>query len=433
MRVDESKGLLSVYGDFGSQQGKVFCDSVELNITSWNDTIVIAGIPDSGRGSAGPVVVEVDGNRSIERKISLWEGIWIYSYTNPQDHQWDWRTDSLRFVIRFEMVSLSPDQTPIFGIKLSQRSTYQVLGSTGSEGYHGDGEETVIQNKILPINLRDTDYNTGFRGICTLEPKEKTIRVDISDVKGIETRHSIYESGHEKSTDFQPYKISDFSFLLPLDSNYSVKSQNGYDDPVFYKKTIIIPLRSLFIPTPEILSLQRSPQLVSPKNASEGLGPAKVILYWQSMPYMNSYRVQYSNDSLFTQSLIDTIWTIQARHLPELLQNTSYFWRVAGINAEGQSKWSEVWKFTTENVASVASNQSLSHFSVYPNPAKDILNLSSSLKHCYFALYNLQGVLLKLFDPDVATIDVSSFSAGNYILGTVAGSQSYSTIVSIVR
>lgn len=72
MLIDESKGILSVYGDFGAAQGKVSCDSVELPILTWSASLITATIPDTGKGSAGGVVVEASSYISKERKISKW-------------------------------------------------------------------------------------------------------------------------------------------------------------------------------------------------------------------------------------------------------------------------------------------------------------------------------------------------------------------------
>src|SRR5258705_85863 len=72
MLVDERLGQLKVYGRFGSSPGRVIIDSVDLIILSWTDSVVIATISATGKGSSGPVHIDVDGNQSNIRVISSW-------------------------------------------------------------------------------------------------------------------------------------------------------------------------------------------------------------------------------------------------------------------------------------------------------------------------------------------------------------------------
>jgi hypothetical protein len=40
MLVDEDKSDLYIYGDFGAVQGKVWVDSVEMNVRNWTDSVI---------------------------------------------------------------------------------------------------------------------------------------------------------------------------------------------------------------------------------------------------------------------------------------------------------------------------------------------------------------------------------------------------------
>jgi len=86
MFVIEHTDSLFIIGMFGSDpgsHGKVVVDSVELPIRRWQPEIITALIPNSGRGSAGPVTVEVEGLQgptpAIKRKsnavnLTEWRG-----------------------------------------------------------------------------------------------------------------------------------------------------------------------------------------------------------------------------------------------------------------------------------------------------------------------------------------------------------------------
>jgi hypothetical protein len=349
LRIDESKGLLSVYGEFGSVQGKVWCDSVELGVAGWSDTIVIAAIPDTGKGSAGPVVVGARGYQSGERKITFWSGTWSYNYNNsPNNYEWDWQDESVKYVLRLDIESFISAKNTLNNCSLSRGSTYSLHGATGWQGTHGDGEERVIQTypqtDFIKLQLVDSNYGMGFHAVCKVDLQKKIITLTLSKIRGYEIRHSVYESGQQKTTDFQSYPINDFTFQLPLNANYSIKALVEYDDPSFQKKTRIAPLSYLFEP------------LIEPNNVS------------------------YSTSAVI--------------------------------------------------------------LSTYPNPAKDIVHISYSLDKptaLHLAAYDLRGNLVKLLQSDFSTNsgivnwDASSMPSGDYVIGLSNGSQSYSTIVSIVR
>ena len=72
MVIDENKGQLQIFGSFGQTQGKVWVDSVELVISNWSDSLIIATIPDSGRGAAGVVIINDNGYNSEPGIITLW-------------------------------------------------------------------------------------------------------------------------------------------------------------------------------------------------------------------------------------------------------------------------------------------------------------------------------------------------------------------------
>ena len=73
MLVDEAKKELQIFGSFGFAKGSVWVDSVKLQIKNWSDTLIYAAISDTGRGTAGPVVVGGRGYQSESKVLTLWE------------------------------------------------------------------------------------------------------------------------------------------------------------------------------------------------------------------------------------------------------------------------------------------------------------------------------------------------------------------------
>jgi hypothetical protein len=186
---------------------------------------------------------------------------------------------------------------------------------------------------------------------------------------------------------------------------------------------------SNFLPPMTAISLQWMPILVSPKKASLNLRPEYVELLWDSIKYMNSYHLQIYRDSVSGMTFIDTIISLTNITLSSFSKNTKYFWRVAGVNDEGQSRWSEIWSFTTSSESNVMSRaQRVLPSSIYPNPASKGLNISYLLppnEGVRITLYDLQGrviqEVLQNADPDrhFVKLDVSNLPNGTYIAGII--------------
>ncbi|MFO1317566.1 MAG: hypothetical protein U1F58_18390 [Burkholderiales bacterium] len=86
--VDEREGLLTLVGDFGTRLGKVTVGGVELAVAGadWTPTKITAqGLPFSGPGSNGDVIVEVNGVKSNARQLSDWVIPLAYDWTNYFD------------------------------------------------------------------------------------------------------------------------------------------------------------------------------------------------------------------------------------------------------------------------------------------------------------------------------------------------------------
>ncbi len=78
MFVIENTDSFFVTGVFGSDpgsDGRVLVDGIELPILDWQPELITAFIPNTGAGSAGPVIVEVDGivgpTYSVKRKSNV--------------------------------------------------------------------------------------------------------------------------------------------------------------------------------------------------------------------------------------------------------------------------------------------------------------------------------------------------------------------------
>ena len=151
---------------------------------------------------------------------------------------------------------------------------------------------------------------------------------------------------------------------------------------------------------------------------------------WDTIPNVLGYRLQIATDPEFTtiEQYIDKVWT-NSKLVYNLPQKTLLYWRVRGWNDGGESEWSDIWSFTTEDLSSVP----ITHYfntTIFPSPIKDKLNVqlfldnSSTIK---FQLIDLQGKLLmdinlgmKNTGENTFEIDATNLSAGMYIYKIIA-------------
>ncbi len=90
------------------------------------------------------------------------------------------------------------------------------------------------------------------------------------------------------------------------------------------------------------------PQPVSPENNASDVADT-FTASWKSVSHAWSYHLQFSMDSLFTNTVIDTAGLTQSSFtINELLaRGAEYFWRVRAVNPTESSDWSNVMSLST--------------------------------------------------------------------------------------
>jgi uncharacterized protein YjdB len=101
------------------------------------------------------------------------------------------------------------------------------------------------------------------------------------------------------------------------------------------------------ISEPDAVVTPSTPQLESPLNNAVGIAKTNP-LKWKSSPNAQSYQIQVSKTQDFGTLVtnIDNLTSLQYA-VPNLEDNTQYFWRVRAKNNSGTSSWSSVWNFKT--------------------------------------------------------------------------------------
>jgi hypothetical protein len=80
MYVGEERGLLVLFGKFGSEMGRVEVNGIDRAIESWAEEKVEVHVPVSGTGSSGTVVAFSRDRRSNVRPLTDWRGDFVWTF-----------------------------------------------------------------------------------------------------------------------------------------------------------------------------------------------------------------------------------------------------------------------------------------------------------------------------------------------------------------
>ena len=124
--------------------------------------------------------------------------------------------------------------------------------------------------------------------------------------------------------------------------------------------------------------------LVSPKDQTLNV-PVPTEFLWNSSASAEKYQFQLAEGLSVEPSItiVDSSLTDTTIVLPNLKNMKIYSWRVRGINEYGNSKWSETFKFRTEELVSVELRKGLpSTFELkqnYPNPFNPVTTIQFAI------------------------------------------------------
>ncbi len=162
--------------------------------------------------------------------------------------------------------------------------------------------------------------------------------------------------------------------------------------------------------------------LVSPANNAIGVingttaTPIPVVFSWNAVPDATSYDYFYGATSAATNFLSNYTTTTASITVPG--SNTLFYWKIIAKNAGGSAINCSAFNFTTLNTALATDTFSSNNFQSYPNPVKDVLNLSYDKDITNVSVINLLGqeVLTSKVNNTTAKIDMSSLTTGAYMV-----------------
>lgn len=138
----------------------------------------------------------------------------------------------------------------------------------------------------------------------------------------------------------------------------------------------------------------------------------------------NGYLYSYStvNDPLSANAITGTT-TDTFAVLNNLTPNTTYYFWVKSICGNTQTDWASGGSFTTQMLSS--ESFSIKNLKLYPNPVKDILNLSLDKEITTVSINNLLGqeVFTKTVNSNETSIDVAGLAAGTYLVKVTSNNE----------
>ena len=148
--------------------------------------------------------------------------------------------------------------------------------------------------------------------------------------------------------------------------------------------------------------------LLSPPDGSVDQDIA-LTLRW-SVPGSTTYDLEVSIDSLFSAPLQLAGLNTDFFELQELEYNTTYFWRVRGLNSAGIGPWSEPFFFRTVLDTSTDAEEVPRAFLLhtpYPNPFQEKVTIAfdwdgSSYAPFRLSIYDMNGRLIRIYNHELA-------------------------------
>lgn len=181
--VDELKHQVVLSGEFyGMTDIRVYCDSLLLPLSSSNDTEVRAMIPDSGKGSCGPVWLVASTGKSNARHLTFWHYTHYYQYVRPySDGGAEFKHHYSVIHLRFDWF-FQKTRDEIFMIAPTARSNYvlQAFGYDGAQKkYTGPtyNKRGRVDSLLVTMQSRSIYDKITERGI-TLDEKGEIIPYD---------------------------------------------------------------------------------------------------------------------------------------------------------------------------------------------------------------------------------------------------------------
>jgi len=245
-------------------------------------------------------------------------------------------------------ISISPNND----VNNNQLSVQMVCQSDSIAGCHVVGSSPIGMSEYVGIR-----YSTGLNSL----PSNPILSSPANGATNVELTPLLdwNNSSNASSYRLQLSKFSNFATVI-LDisgislSQYQVQPLILTYDTVYHWRVIASNINgnsewSATFNFRTVSNIPLAPVLLSPANGSIN-NPLNPTMDWNSVINADTYNIQISRNTDFTQILLDVqnISLSQYNVPPSTLSYDSiYFWRVRGTNAFATGQWSSVWNFRT--------------------------------------------------------------------------------------
>tara|TARA_B100000809_G_scaffold266814_1_gene331868 strand:+ start:4431 stop:6896 length:2466 start_codon:yes stop_codon:yes gene_type:complete len=150
--------------------------------------------------------------------------------------------------------------------------------------------------------------------------------------------------------------------------------------------------------------------------------PGVIFFSWEpGDESVSSYDFELSRSSDF--SVVEFSENVQTPQYIAIgvTDGATYYWRVKPNTICAEGNFSEVFMLTVDGVLGL-NDQTIEGLAIYPNPAKNLLNLSAITPITNVKIVNALGQILisKTSNSTISQIDVSALSIGNYFISVTS-------------
>ncbi|MEX2512321.1 MAG: LamG-like jellyroll fold domain-containing protein [Cyclobacteriaceae bacterium] len=252
-------------------------------------------------------------------------------------------------------------------------SRRQILSKGGPNGY----EFSIFENGKIEFRFNRENEGNNFMIRSNADyPTDGQTWMHVA-VTFDGTTSTIYVNGEaDNSISYSPTQILSNTTDLMIGSREANNRWDGDLDEVRLYRGALADFEIYEIYNGEPVA-PAAPQLNTPADGSVGLVPSGLILEWNAVEFAGDYRVQFAQTPDFSGNLIDLAGITETSYsTPDLLFNTTYYWRVAASNTAGESPWSEVRSFTT--ASETMANDLVGHWMMDEGSGNTLIDYSGN-------------------------------------------------------
>lgn len=170
---------------------------------------------------------------------------------------------------------------------------------------------------------------------------------------------------------------------------------------------------------------------------------------WLADALATSYQIQVAENAGFSTLLVNQSGLSDTTLISNmtLQNNTTYYWRVRGINTDGSGDWSEIWSFSTRTGVSVEHESNLPKVVTlqqnYPNPFNPVTSIRFGLPETAdvrLEVYNVLGQRVAVLAQErreagwhTVQFNGSALSSGTYLYRLTAGDTVQSRMLMLIK